>query len=174
MNNEMIELIKSRRSIRKFTDEQITDEQLGIILEAGTYAPTGLGAQKPLMVAVQNPEIVQMLSKINASIMNTERDPMYGAKTVIVVFGDGDSGNCIQDASCVMSTLLNAVHAVGLGGCWINRAKETFETPEGIALKKEWGIPENYVGVGNCIVGYIDGPLLPAKPRKDGYYKIIK
>lgn len=174
MNKEVLDCLKERRSIRKYKSEQIKDEELNAVLEAGTYAPTAMGRQSPLMVAVQDKETVALLSKLNAAVMNGKNDPFYGAPTVIVVFGDADKGSCIQDASCVIANLLNAAHAVGLGSCWINRAKESFETPEGKALKEKWGIPENYVGVGNCILGYIDGELPKAKERKENYFIKIK
>ena len=174
MNEVVLNALKTRRSIRKYKPEQIKKEELLAVLEAGTYAPTGMGKQNPIMVAVQNPEMVKKLSTLNAAVMNSKNDPFYGAPTVIVVFGNEESGNCIQDASCVMDNLLNAAHAVGLGSCWINRAKEVFESPEGKVIKEEWGIPENYVGVGNCILGYIDGEALEPKPRKEDYYKIIE
>lgn len=172
--NDKIEFLKTRRSIRKYQEKQITDKELETILDVGTYAPTAMGKQAPIIVAVQDKETRDLLSKLNAAVMNGKADPFYGAPTVIVVFGKGDSGCCIQDASCVMSNLLNAAHALGLGSCWINRAKEMFETPEGKELMKKWGIPDNYEGVANCIVGYIDGEIPEPKPRKEGYIHIVK
>lgn len=174
MNREALENLKTRRSIRKYLPQQITDEQLIEVLEAGTYAPTGKGQQNPLIVAIQNQELIKELSKINAAVMNGHNDPFYGAPTIIVVFGNSENSNCVKDASCVLSNLLNAAHAVGLGSCWINRAKETFESELGLQLKKEWDIPTYYEGVGICILGYVDGQLPEPKPRKEGYYKIIK
>lgn len=174
MDNIILEALKSRRSIRKYKQEPIRKEELEAILEAGTYAPTAMGKQAPLIVAVTNPETVALLSKLNAQVMNGTQDPFYGAPIVVVVFGNSESNNCIQDASCVMSNLLNAAHALNIGSCWINRAREVFESDEGKALKKQWGIPEHYIGVANCILGYIDSPYPKAKERKEDYIRIIE
>ena len=127
MNNEVLNAIKTRRSIRKYKAEQITDEQLDAILEAGTYAATGMGKQSPVIVVVQKPELIAKLSKMNAA------------------------------------------HAVGVDSCWIHRAKEEFASPEGKALLKEWGLSENYVGIGHCILGYRDCEYPEAKERKADY-----
>lgn len=169
--NAALENLITRRSIRKYKPEQITEAELDAVLEAGTYAPTAMGWQSPLMVAVTNKDDVAALSRMNAAVMGRDGDPFYGASTVIVVLADGDKPSGVQDATLVMSNLLNAAHAVGLGSCWINRAKEVFETEEGQALLKKWGVEGNWIGVGNCILGYADEQP-EAKPRKEGY--IIK
>ena len=170
MTNETLRVLKERRSIRKFRPEQIKPEELDAILEAGTWAPTGMGAQSPVMVVVQDPEIIAYMSRLNAEIQgNPGTDPFYGAPTVVVVLGDGEKLNWLQDGSLVMGNLMNAAAALGLGSCWINRAMELFDRPEGKELLKKWGLPETYRGVGNCILGYVDGELPAPKPRKDGW-----
>ena len=156
MENTVLTAIKERRSVRKYKKEQISDEQLQAILEAATYAPTGMGMQSPVMVVVQKPEMVQKLSRLNAAVMGSDGDPFYGAPTVVVVLADSSRGTCVEDGSLVMGTLLLAAHAVGVDSCWIHRAREVFDSPEGKALLKEWGLPEHYIGVGNCILGYRD------------------
>lgn len=167
--NEVLKSLETRRSIRSYLPEQIRDEELNQVLEAGTYAPTGMGRQSPVMVAVQKPELVKKLSQMNAAVMGSADDPFYGAPTVIVVLANADVPTYREDGALVMGNLLNAAHAVGLGSCWINRAKEVFESEGGRQLLKEWGIEGNYVGIGNCILGYIKGDVPEAKPRKDGY-----
>lgn len=163
----------SRRSIRKYNPQQITQQELDTVLMAGTYAPTALNLQSPLIVAVQDKQTRDLISRLNGSVFPLERggDPFYGAPTVIVVFADGEFKNGVKDASLVMGNLLNAAHAIGLGSCWIDRAYEVFQTEEGKALKKKWGVPEKYIGVGNCILGYADQEVV-TQPRKEGY--IIK
>lgn len=169
--NETLNALKSRRSCRGFDVKQITDEQLNAILEAGTYAPTGMGRQSPIMVVLQNKEDIAELSKMNASIMGTAADPFYGAPTVIVVLADKNIGTYLYDGSLVMGNLMNAAEAVGVQSCWIHRAKEEFESEEGKALLKKWGIEGDYEGIGHCILGY--GEKTPAKPRKENYiYKV--
>lgn len=171
MENQVLECLETRRSVRKYKKEQITDEQLQAILKAGSYAPTGMGAQSPVMVAVQDPEMIGKLSKWNAQIMGTDTDPFYGAPTVIVVLADSTRPTCVEDGSLVMGNLMNAAHAVGVDSCWIHRARETFASEEGKALLKEWGLSENYIGIGNCILGYRDCEYPEAKPRKDDYIR---
>lgn len=168
--NETLKVLKERRSIRKYKAEQIKDSELDLILEAGTWAPTGKGQQSPVMVVVQDKETISYMSKLNAQIQgNPKADPFYGAPTVVVVLADGENPNWFADGSLVMGNLMNAAWAIGVGSCWINRAKELFDMPEGKELLKKWGLPETLRGVGNCILGYIDGDIPAPKPRKADY-----
>ena len=169
MNNEVLNAIKTRRSIRKYKAEQITDEQLDAILEAGTYAATGMGKQSPVIVVVQKPELIAKLSKMNAAVMGTTSDPFYGAPTVLIVLADPERGTYVEDGSLVMGNLMLAAHAVGVDSCWIHRAREVFASEEGKALKAEWGVPESYIGIGHCVLGYRSGEYPEAKARKDGF-----
>lgn len=166
--NNTLEDLKNRRSIRRYKPEQISREELDAVLSAGVCAPTGMNRQSPIIVAVQDSETVKLLSKMNAAVMGADNDPFYGAPTVLVVLADANSRHAVQDGSLVMGNLMNAAYAVGLGSCWIHRAREVFDTDEGKALLKKWGIEGEYVGVGNCILGYPDeSPAM--KPRKDNY-----
>lgn len=168
--NETLKTLRERRSIRKYRPEQIKNEELDAILEAGTYAASGKGLQTAVMVVVQDQETISYISKLNAAIWGKpEADPFYGAPTCVVVLADGREPNAVADGSLVMGNLMNAAHSVGVGSCWINRAKELFDMPEGKALLAKWGLPEYYIGVGNCILGYAEGDAPVAKPRKEGY-----
>jgi len=167
----MYEKLLTRRSVRKYTAEPVSDEVLDKVLEAGLYAPTAKNNQKPVMVAVRDKETIAKLSKANAAIMGVETDPFYGAPCVIVVLADPAMGTWIDDGSLVMGNLLNAAHALGLGSCWINRAREYYDTAEGKEMLKAWGLPESYRGVGNCIIGYADEEPAP-KARLEG--RIVK
>ncbi len=169
INNAVIKSLKERRSVKNYIDRQISDEELDTVLEAGMYAPTGRNRQSPLMVAVRDKETVKKLSALNASILGSDGDPFYGAPCVIVVFADTSINTHMEDASLVMGNLLNAAYAVGLGGCWIHRAREMFETEEGKELMRTWGVDERYIGVGNCILGYRNGDMPVVRPRRDGY-----
>lgn len=171
---EAMEVLLNRRSIRKYKAEQIKEEELDAVLKAGTFGPTGMGTQAVQLVAVTNPDMVKKLSKMNGDVMNATTDPFYGAPCVIVVFADSSKATYIENGSCVLTNLLNAAYANGLGSCWIHRAYQMFESDEGKALKKEWGVPESYVGVGNCILGYMDGDLPVAKERKENYIIKVK
>lgn len=168
--NETLRVLKERRSIRKYTAEQVAPAKLDAILDAGTWAASGKGAQSAVMVVVQDPETIAYMSGLNAEIQSRPgTDPFYGAPTVVVVLADGEQANWLQDGSLVLGNLMTAAAALGVGSCWINRAKELFDRPEGKALLAKWGLPETYRGVGNCILGNPDGPAPAPKPRKDGY-----
>lgn len=167
--NETLNTLKTRRSVRAYLPKQVKEEQLQQILEAGTYAATGRGLQSPIMVVVQDPDTIAYLSKLNAAVMGTTSDPFYGAPTVIVVLADRERPTCVEDGSLVMGNLMNAAQAVGVNSCWIHRAREVFDSPEGKALLEKWGIPGDYVGVGHCILGYAKGQVPAAKPRKENY-----
>lgn len=167
----MYEDLLTRRSVRKYSDRPVEDEKLDKVLTAGLYAPTGMNNQLPVLVAVRDKATRDKLSRMNAAVMGASGDPFYGAPCVIVVLSDPERMTWVEDGSLVLGNLMNAAHSLGLGSCWIHRAKECFDTPEGKALLRAWGVPENYRGVGNCILGYAaEEP--EAKPRKLG--RIIK
>ena len=168
----MYEKLLERRSVRKYMPEQVSDELLDAVLQAGLYAPTAKNNQKPVMVAVRDKETRDLLSEINAQIMDVETDPFYGAPCVIVVLADPDMPTWIDDGSLVLGNLMNAAHALGLGSCWINRARQTFDRPEGKALLEKWGLPERYRGVGNCILGYADEEPAPKERLKGRILKV--
>ena len=167
--SEVLDKIKSRRSIRKYRSDMIPQDKLEKIIEAGTYAATGMGKQSPVIVVVQKPELIGKLSKMNAAVMGSSNDPFYGAPTVLIVLADPEIGTYHEDGSLVMGNLMLAAHAVGVDSCWIHRAKEEFESAEGKELLKEWGLPENLVGIGHCILGYRDCEYPEAKERKANY-----
>ena len=172
MNTTMQDLL-TRRSVRSYTDEVPPRELIEEICKAGTYAPTGMNKQAPIIVAVTNCEVRDRLSQLNAAVFGPDfdSDPFYGAPVVLVVLADSSAARTwLEDGSLVMGNLLNAAHAKGLGSCWIHRAKEVFETEEGKAILTELGIDaEKYVGIGNCILGYVKGDYPEAKPRKENY-----
>ena len=161
----------NRRSVRKYTNQQVPDELLDQVLEAGLYAPTGMNTQNIYMVAVRDKETRDQMRRLNAAVMGRDGDPFYGAPCVIVVLGDASGYPVVENGSLVLGNLMNAAHAVGLGSCWIHRAKQTFETEEGKALLRAWGLPETLVGIGNCILGYAE-EVPEARPRKEG--RILK
>ena len=175
MDNEVLKAIRERRSIRRYLPDQIKDEELKAVLEAGTWAPTGKGTQDPVIIAVQDPQICATLRKLNAEVWGkTDIDPFYGAPTIILVFSKADNANCVKDGSLVIGNILLAAHSVGLGACWINRCKEMFESEEGRKLAPRLGIPEGYEGVGCVSLGYIGHAAPAPRPRKADYYKVIK
>ncbi|MGI6071707.1 MAG: nitroreductase [Lachnospiraceae bacterium] len=174
--NKVVRSLIERRCVRKFKPDQVKDEHLQDIVLAGTYAPSGQGKQPATIVVVQDPETRNKLEDLNRQIIgNPDANPFYGAPTVIVVLTDPEnSGTAFEDGVLVMGNMMNAAHAVGVDACWIHRAKQTFELPEGKELLKKWGLKESLVGIGNCILGYRDCDYPAAKPRKEDYVVYIK
>ena len=176
MNTPILKALCERRSVRNFKPEQITDEELKAVLDAGTFAPTGMNRQDPWIVAVQNPDIIAQLVRMNAAVMGKEGNPYYGAPTIVLVFASQPEQwpNGMADGTLVLGNMMNAAHAVGLASCWINREREMFGTDEGRALMARFGLPEGLMGVGALALGYAAAPLPPARPRKQQYYRIVK
>ena len=135
MNNEVLQNIRTRRSCRAYTAQQVEPEKLKAILEAGTWAASGMGCQAPKIVVLTDPE-------------------RY---------------TCVEDGALVMGNLMLAAHSLGVASCWIHRAHEEFDSPEGKALLKKWGVDERYIGVGHCILGYAASEAPAPKPRKNDY-----
>ena len=166
---EALEAMLTRKSVKKYKADAVDKKLIEKIVEAGTYAATGRNLQSPIILAITNKQVRDELSKINAKVMNLEgTDPFYGAPVVLVVLAKKEVSTHVYDGSLVMGNLLHAAHALGLGACWIHRARETFEMEEGKALLRELGIQEEYEGIGNCVIGYAD--MQPAaKPRKENW-----
>lgn len=169
--NETLNTILSRKSTKAYTDQQVSDELLDQVLQAGIYAPSGRNTQNVISVAVRDKATRDRLSEMNAAIMGIDTDPFYNAPCVIVVFADAAGTTWVEDGSLVLGNMMLAAHTLNLGSCWVHRARQMFETEEGKALMKAWGVPESYVGIGNCILGYA-AKEPAAKPRKEG--RIIK
>ena len=162
-----LESIKTRRSIRKYKSDPVPQELLNKIIDAGLYAPSGMGRQATIILSVTNKEVRDQLSKLNARIMGTDTDPFYGAPAVLIVLAKKDCPTGIYDGSLVMQNLMLAAHELGLGSCWIHRAKEEFELPEGKELLKSLGIEDEYEGIGHCIIGYADSDAPSPAERKE-------
>ena len=169
--NETIRTLKTRCSTRQYLDTQVPDDLLDAVLDAGIYAPSGMNNQKVYAVAVRDKETRDLLSKLNAGVMNADNDPFYGAPCVVVVLADPTIRTWVEDGSLMMGNLLNAAASLGLASCWIHRAKEVFDLPEGKALLQKWELPEHLRGVGNCILGYA-AATTERKPRLNG--RILK
>ena len=164
---EALANLKNRRSIRKYKDTMVPKEVLEQIMEAGLYAASGMNRQPVIMIAVTNKEMRDRMSKLNAQVMGSDKDPFYGAPCLIVVLAEREMRNRVYDGSLVMGNLMQAAHDLGIGSCWIHRAKEVFDTEEGKEILKSIGVEGDYEGIGNCILGYVDGEYPQAAPRKE-------
>lgn len=173
---ETVTDIKNRRSVKEFKKDQITEEELMQVIEAGMNAPSGGNRQSPVFIVVQNQEWIKKLCTLNAEIAGAPEgfDVFYGAPTIILVLAQKGVGNPVEDGSLCLGNMFNAAYALGLGARWINRIKETFENELGLELLKEAGYEGAYIGVGSCILGYpAHGYPAPIERKKD-YYKIIR
>ena len=170
---ETLTTLKTRRSCRAYKPELIEEEKLNAILEAGTYAATGMGKQSPIILAVTNKELRDKLSRMNAAVLGADMDPFYGAPEVLVVLGNKAVPTYVYDGSLVMGNMMNAAADLGVASCWVHRAKEEFESEEGKAILKELGIEGDYEGIGHLILGYAAKPAAAPAPRKADYiYKV--
>lgn len=181
--NSTLENIISRRSVKKYTDQAVPLELVEQVVNAGMYAPSGMNAQSAKIIAVTNKEMRDRLSRINLEIVmgrniktsSGHNDPFYGAPVVLVVLAKKTVGTHVYDGSLVMENLMIAANSLGLGSCWIHRAKETFETEEGKQILADLGIEDEYEGIGNCILGYAaPDALKPQSPRKDDFVVWVK
>ena len=168
--NPILDAMKSRRSIRKYAPDMPEREDLEKIIEAGLYAASGHGMQSSMIVAITYKNLRDRLMEMNRKIGGWKEgfDPFYGAPVVLLVLADKASPNHVYDGSLTMGNMMLAAHALGLGSCWINRAKEEFESEEGKAILRELGIEGEWEGIGHCAIGYVDGDLPNAADRKDG------
>ncbi len=172
--NQVIENILSRASVKNYKSDPVPQELVDIVAKAGSYAPSGMNKQSPIIIEVTDKAVRDELSRLNAKVAGMPEgiDPFYNAPVVLIVLANKDYITYLYDGSVVMENMILAAHSLGLGSCWIHRAKETFETEEGKRLLSKLGIEGNYEGIGNCIIGYpeVEGTV---KPRKEGYiYKV--
>lgn len=174
--SEVLDKIKSRRSIRKYKSDMVPQDVLDKIIEAGTYAANGKGFQHTIIIQVTNKELRDEISKLNCEIGGWADgfDPFYGAPAMLIVLAKKDWRNRVYDGSLVMGNLMLAAHELGIGSCWIHRAKEEFETEWGKKLLKSLGIEDEYEGIGHCALGYVDGEYPEAAPRKENHVFYVK
>lgn len=172
--NETLKLMHTRRSIRGFKPDAVPEEILDEIIEAGTWAATGRNRQSPIIIKVTNKDMISRLSRLNGELMGTASDPFYGAPAVLIVLADKSAPTYLYDGSLVMGNLMLAAHSLGVGSCWIHRAKEEFERPEGKEILKSLGIEGDYEGIGHCVLGYVKGEEPKAHPRKENWVYTIK
>ncbi len=173
--NETLKVLKSRRSCRNFAPDMVKEDELKAIIEAGTYAATGMGKQSPIIIAVTDKEMRDKIAEENRKIGGWQEgfDPFYGAPVILIVLADKSVPTYVYDGSLVMGNLMNAAESLGVGSIWIHRAKEEFESECGKAILDKLGITGDYEGIGHCALGYAAEPAKGAAPRKDNYVYCI-
>ena len=165
--------LKTRRSCRAYKPEHVEEDKLNAIIEAGTYAATGMGKQSPIILVIKDQAVRDQLMKLNAAAMGMDIDPFYGAPELLVVLANKAIPTYLYDGSLVMGNMMNAAADLGVASCWVHRAKEEFESEEGKAILKQLGIEGDYEGIGNLILGYAAKPAANAAPRKENYVYCI-
>lgn len=164
--NEVIKNMMERRSIKKYLPKQIAEAELQDILTAGKYAPSGRDRQPLAFVVVQDEKTRNTLSAMNAEILGVNSDPFYGAPTVVLVLAKADVSTRVEDGAIAIGNMMNAAYSIGVGSCWIHRAREMFESEKGKSLLAKWGIEGEWQGIGCCILGYSDAPQKLASERR--------
>ena len=172
--NEALEVLYNRRSIRRYKSEQISREEMDAVIRAGVCAASGKNRQSAIIIAVTNREMRDRLSKLNAAVMGSDKDPFYGAPVVLIVLADKSVPTYVYDGSLVLGNMMNAAFDLGIGSCWIHRAKQVFESEPGKQILKDLGIEGNYEGIGHLILGYPNGDYKDPAPRKENYIYRIK
>lgn len=190
----LFELIRHRRSIRKYEERQIPKAALEQIIEAGLYAPNAGGGQRSMIVALRERNLAETIGRMNVGMLDRSRlsgnyvstdqpsiidDPtiksgFYGAPTVCIVFAQGDFLYSIPDAFCCAENMVLAATELGISSCIIARGEETFESDYGHQLMLDWGVPNGYLARCFVLLGYCKGDYPKEKPRKPGRYKIIE
>jgi nitroreductase len=172
--NETIRTLLNRRSIRKFKPEQINEEELSAVLDAGKYAPSGANQQSAIFIVVQDKETLKKIDSMNTAVAGRGTNQYYNAPTVILVLADKSKVTPVEDACLAIGNMFNAAASLGLGTCWVHRERQMFESEEGKALLKKWGVVGDYIGVGACAIGYPDCSWPEAAPRKDNYVYYVR
>ena len=167
--NEVLTALKTRRSIRKFRPDPIPQALLDEIMEAGLYAASGMDRQQSIILCITEPDVIARLSRANAQIAGYKEgtDPFYGAPAVLVVLSPKEVPTALYDGTLVLGNLMTAAHALGLGSCWIHRAREEFEQPAWQDFLRKLDLTGDYIGIGHCVIGYPDEHP-EASPRRSG------
>lgn len=171
--NDTLKVLETRRSCRAFKPDMIKKEELDAILRAGTFAPTGMGKQAPIIIAVTDKEMRDKISAENAKIMGAGIDPFYGAPVILIVLANKAVPTYLYDGSLVMGNLMNAAESLGVASIWIHRAKEEFQSELGKEILEKLGIEGEYEGIGHCALGYAAAPAKAPVDRKENYIYYI-
>ena len=166
--NEILNAIISRRSCKKFRPDPVPRDIVEQVVQAGLYAPSGMNRQPVKILAVTDKATRDLLSRLNSKYDSAGRvDPFYGAPVVLAVVVEKSILTAVNDGSLAMGNMLLTAHSLGIGSCWIHRAKEVFEDEEAIALLRSQGLEGDYLGIGHCVLGYPVEPAGDPLPRKE-------
>lgn len=175
----MSNVYETRRSTRKFTSEIPSREMVDAVVLAGLQAPTGRNQQSTVIIRIDDPELKAEITAENARIMgkppSPDRgpDPFYGAPIMLLVIANKEFPTAVYDGSLALGNMMLRAHELGLGSCWIHRAKEEMELPLGRKILDRLGLEGEWIGIGHLALGFTDGPLPPPHPIKEGRYRAI-
>lgn len=172
--DKILENIKTRRSVRSYKPDAVPQELLDKIAEAGLFAASGMGRQGTVILQITDKALRDRLSAMNAAVMGRDGDPFYGAPALFVVLSNREYRTYVYDGSLVMGNMMLEAHALGLGSCWIHRAKEEFDSEEGKEILRSLGVEGDYEGIGHLVVGYPYGALPEAVERRSGRVICVK
>ena len=172
MENKVLKTIKSRVSCRSYSEKKVSLKKAMMVAEAGKFAPSGMNRQIANIYVINSKRNVEKLRRLSLEIRN--KDCMYGAKTIILVAGPRDDRFTYQDCSCILENMFVSAHSLNLASCWINQFDEFFQTKNGLKVKKSLGIPEDFMVVGSCVLGYpAENAVLAVKDRKEDFIKVL-
>jgi nitroreductase len=185
--NEVIQNILTRRSIRVYKEEQISDEDLNTILEAAKFAPSGMNGQNWHFTAVQNKEKINQLisaakeallnspvEQLNKMANNPNFNPFYNAPTIVITACDTKLPIGQSDCAAALENMLLAAHSLNIGSCWVHTLGMIGDDPTVRSILTELGIPENYGIFGTAALGFNGGQEPKASPRREGTVNIVK
>lgn len=170
MYDELIKVVRERRSCKNFRSDPVANDLVTKVVDAGIWAASGRGLQSPIVIRIKDAALRARISAENAAILGREIDPFYGAPEILLVLVESSVNTAVCDGSLVLGNMMLAAYALGLGSCWIHRAREESENPNGVVAEivKRLSLPGKYVGVGHLALGYAAAPLPPPPPRKPG------
>ena len=152
-NNEVLQCIHDRRSVRRFQKKPVSAEQLTCLIQAAQAAPSAMNEQPWYFAAIQKRELIEQLGQLLA---DSGEDPYYGASLLIVGFGRREAHSPITDVTLAMANMMLAAQSLGLGTYWIDYSRHVFNHPQFAGLQRSLGVPEGYFCVGSLIVGVPD------------------
>ena len=172
--NEILKNIATRRSVRKFSQKEISEEMLNDIITAGLYAPSAMNTQLWQITVVKNDDKIVSLQKAIAKALDRpDYHRFYGAPVFIIVTVPRDYRHGAVDTACVLQNMFLAAHSVGVGSVWINQIRDSYDDPGVRAVLTDLGIPEDHVCFGCAAIGYADCEL-PADRENKGIVKIVE
>ena len=159
MRNEMIDLIKTRRSIRSFDDREISSELLREIAETAVYAPSAMNRQLWHFAVISKKEDIERLAKaVRIACSRDESYDFYRPTAMIITSADKATPFGCDDCACAIQNIFLAAHSLGIGSVWINQIRDVCDLPEVRAILTELGVPENHTVYGTAALGYPSAP----------------